>query len=143
VSNVRQPLGAHPRAARPRTPHQRAASDRDSVLTAAIDALSDCAQACAADAGDDLSENDVTEMIECIRLCLDCADICNAAVAVTSRADCDVDVTMPLLEACVASCKNTGDECEQHGRMHEHCRICALACRRCEQACRTLLDSMQ
>ncbi len=143
MRNARQSLAAHPRAAQPRAPHQRAADDYDGVLTAAIDALSDCAQACAADAGDDLSESDVTEMIECIRLCLDCADICNAAVAVTSRADCDIDVSMPLLEACVASCKNTGDECDQHAPTHEHCRICAQACRRCEQACRNLLDSMK
>jgi hypothetical protein len=42
------------------------------TLAATIDALNDCAQACAADADDDLSEHDVTEMVKCIRLCLDC-----------------------------------------------------------------------
>ncbi len=55
------------------------------VLAAAIDALSDCAQACTADVDDDLGEQDVTEMVKCIRLCLDCADVCTAATGVTSR----------------------------------------------------------
>jgi len=113
------------------------------MLATTIDALNDCAQACTADADDDLSEQNVTEMIKCIWLCLDCADVCIATVGVTSRqTDYDPNVTKPLLEACVATCKACGDECERHAQMHEHCRICAEACRRCEQACRELLDAL-
>ncbi|MEV8337837.1 four-helix bundle copper-binding protein [Leucobacter sp. NPDC077196] len=26
--------------------------------------------------------------------------------------------------------------------MHEHCRVCAEVCRRCEQACAVLLESL-
>ena len=75
-------------------------------------------------------------MIKCIRLCLDCADICTATAAVTSRQTAyDANVTRPLLEACVVSCKICGDECERHAGHHEHCRVCEQACRRCEQAC--------
>ena len=112
------------------------------LLAAAIDALSDCVQACNADNAADLGEPNVTEMVTCIRLCLHCADICTAAVGVMSRpAAYDAGVTRPLLEACVAICRNCGDECERHARMHEHCRVCAEACRRCEQACRDLLDA--
>jgi hypothetical protein len=44
------------------------------ALARAIDALSDCAQACMADVDDDLGEHDVTEMVTCIPLCLNCAD---------------------------------------------------------------------
>ena len=114
------------------------------VLAAAIDAMTDCAQACIADTDADLGEQNVTEMIRCIRLCLDCADVCTAAAAVTSRpAGYDADVTKPLLQACVAICKSCGDECERHARMHEHCRVCAEACRRCEQACRELLAALK
>jgi Domain of Unknown Function (DUF326) len=109
-------------------------------LTAAIDAISDCAQACTADTDADLSEQDVTGMVRCIRLCLDCTDVCTATAAVISRpAGYDADVTRPLLQACVAICKSCGDECERHAHM-QHCRVCAEACRRCEQACRKLLD---
>ena len=114
------------------------------LLAAAIDALSDCVQACNADNAADLGEQNVSEMVKCIRLCLDCADICTAAAAVTSRqTDYDANVTRPLLEACVAICKSCGDECERHAQHHQHCRVCAEACRRCEQACRNLLDIMK
>jgi Domain of Unknown Function (DUF326) len=114
------------------------------LLAATIDAISDCAQACAADADADLGEQNVTEMVRCIRLCLGCADVCTATLGVTSRpAEYDADVARPLLEACVAICRSCGDECERHARMHEHCRVCAEACRRCERACRELLDAMK
>ena len=114
------------------------------LLAAVIDALSDCAQACDADTAADLSEQNVAEMVACIRLCLDCADICIATARVTSRqTDYDASVTRPLLEACAAICRSCGDECERHARMHEHCRVCAEACRRCERACRELLDAMK
>ena len=114
------------------------------VLAAAIDALNDCDQACVADAGDDLGEHDVTEMVKCIRLCLDCADICAATARVTSRlTEYDANVIRPLLLACVAICKSCGDECEQHAGMHEHCRVCAEACRRCEQVCQELLGALK
>ena len=114
------------------------------LLAAAIEALSDCAQACTADNTADLGEQNVAEMVKCIRLCLDCADICTATVGVTSRqTEPHASVTRPLLEACVAICKSCGDECERHAAMHEHCRVCGEACRRCEQACSGLLDAMK
>ena len=114
------------------------------LLASAIDALSDCAQACIADVDADLSEQNVTEMVTCIRLCLDCADVCSATLGMTSRqASYDANVTRPLLQACVAICKSCGDECERHGKMHEHCRVCGQACRRCEQACRQLLAALE
>ena len=110
------------------------------LLAATIDALSDCAQACTADADADLREQNLAEMVKCIRLCLDCADVCAATAGVVSRqTDYDAYVTRPLLEACVAVCKSCGDECQRHARHHEHCRVCEQACRRCEQACRELL----
>ena len=114
------------------------------LLGATIDAISDCAQACTADTDADLGEQNVTEMVRCIRLCLHCADVCTATARVTSSlAEYDADVARPLLEACVAICKSCGDECQRHARMHEHCRVCAEACQRCERACKELLDAMK
>ena len=113
------------------------------VLAATIDALNDCAQACTADVDADLGEPDVAEMVKSIRLCLDCADICAATVAHTSRpAEYDSKITKLLLEACAAICKSCGDECERHAKMHAHCRVCEEACRRCERACRELLGAI-
>jgi hypothetical protein len=37
------------------------------LLAATIDALSDCAQACIADTGCDLGEENVGEMVRCVR----------------------------------------------------------------------------
>ena len=114
------------------------------LLAATIDALNDCAQACIADTGCDLSEPNVAEMVTCIRLCLDCADVCTATAGIISRqAEYDAHVTEPLLEACAAICKSCGDECERHAQMHAHCRVCAEACRRCERACRDLLAAVR
>jgi uncharacterized membrane protein len=114
------------------------------VLAATIDALSDCAQACIADADDNLREENLAEMVRCIRLCWDCADVCTATLGVVTRqAAYDASVTRPLLEACVAVCKSCGDECERHAHRHEHCRVCEQACRRCEQACRELLGTLK
>jgi hypothetical protein len=113
------------------------------VLAAAIDAMRDCAQACAADNAADLGEHNLADMVTCIRLCLDCTDICVAAAGVTSRlVTYDPAVLRPLLESCLAICRSCGDECERHAPMHAHCRVCAQACRRCEQACRELLAAL-
>jgi Domain of Unknown Function (DUF326) len=133
MSYARQMLSSYPRT-----------FNRDAgVLAATIDALNECSQACTADADDDLVEQNLPELVKCIRLCLDCADVCAATINVTSRqTEYDPNVTRPLLEACAVICKSCGDECEHHAAMHEHCRVCAEACRRCEQACRDLLAAM-
>jgi hypothetical protein len=113
------------------------------VLAEAIDAMGDCAQSCLACTAGDLGEDNLADMVKCIRLCLDCADICTAARAVISRlVEYDPAVVRPLLESCVASCRACADECERHAAMHAHCRICAQTCRHCEQACRALLAAL-
>jgi len=133
MSYARQMLDTYPRTLN---------VDAD-MLAATIDALSDCAQACIADTDADLSEDNLAEMVKCIRLCLNCTDICTATAGILSRlAEYDADATRPLLEACAATCKSCGDECEQHAHM-PHCRICADACRRCERACRDLLGALK
>jgi hypothetical protein len=83
-------------------------------------------------------------MVKCIRLCLNCADVCAATMGVVTRqAEYDVNVTRPLLEACIAICKSCGDECARHAPHMMHCRVCEQACRRCEQACRELLGTLK
>jgi hypothetical protein len=113
------------------------------LLAAAIDALDDCAQACNADNAADLSEQNVVEMVRCIRLCLDCVDVCTATLRVIGRqTQYDASLTRPLLESCVAICRSCGDECERHAHM-PHCQVCAEACRRCDHACQELLDALK
>jgi uncharacterized protein DUF326 len=113
------------------------------VLARCIEACYECAQACNACADDCLSEEDVADLVKCIRLNEDCADVCLVAGRVANRqTEYDANVTRAVLEACAQTCGSCGDECERHASHHEHCRICAEACRRCEQACRELLDAM-
>ena len=91
-----------------------------------------------------MSEPNLTEMVQCIRLCLDCTDVCTAPLGIISRlAEYDPSTTKPLLEACTATCRSCGDKRERHAQMHEHCRICTEACRRCEQACQDLLSVLK
>jgi hypothetical protein len=116
--------------------------DRE-TLVECIAACFECAQACTTCADACLSEDMVADLTACIRKNLDCADICVATGnALSRRTGYDADVTRAFLEACAAACQACGDECAQHGRMHEHCKICADACRRCEQACRALLATL-
>ncbi len=113
-------------------------------LVACIEACDDCAQACTACADACLSEQQVADLVKCIRQNLDCADVCQTTGRVLSRqTEYDATVTRSVLQACAQACKTCGDECERHASMGmEHCRVCAEACRRCEQACNDLLSAM-
>ena len=114
------------------------------VLAECIQACYDCAQACLACADACMAEEDLHELRQCIRLNQDCADVCMVTVRVISRqTGYDAHVTKSLLEACAATCKSCGDECEHHAKMHKHCGICAEACQRCEQACRELVGTIK
>jgi hypothetical protein len=44
--------------------------------------------------------------------------------------------------ACVQACEVSGDECDRHAQMHEHCRVCAEVCRRCQQVCEEVLAAI-
>src|SRR3546814_1324919 len=85
----------------------------------------------------------VDRVRECIRLNLDCADICVASgTRATRRTGTNEQVIVATLEACAEACRVCAEECERHASKHEHCRICAESCRRCEQACREAIQSI-
>ena len=132
-----------PKAAEMLSTYPRAFNVGADELADAIEALIECANTCTQCADACLSEQDVQRLTKCIRLDLDCADVCAATSRVISRqTDYDANVTRPVLEACIAACKSCGDECEAHGAHMAHCKVCADSCRRCEKACRTLLAAM-
>jgi hypothetical protein len=85
----------------------------------------------------------VADLAKCIRIDLDCADICATTGKVLSRLTAyDPATTRALVEACRTACKACAEECEKHADMRDHCQICAEACRRCEDACAALLTSL-
>ena len=123
----------------------RASNVDTDILVSCIEACYACAQACTACADACLSEEDVAELVTCIRTDLDCADVCETTGRVLSRqTGYDANLTRSVLQACAQACRSCGAECDRHAEMGmEHCRVCAEACRSCEQACTGLLEAMQ
>jgi hypothetical protein len=122
--------------------YPRSLSIDTQLLAKTLDALSDCVSTCIQCADACLAEDDLASLVKCINLNLDCADVCSATSRVLSRqSEHDRNVTRPVLDACIAACKSCGDECARHAPHMPHCATCADSCRRCEQACRELLDA--
>jgi hypothetical protein len=132
MNHVQRMLDTHPRGARM----------DGAALAECIQACYECAQSCTACADACLGEPGVAELVRCIRLNLDCFDVCVTTGNVVSRqTEPDWTLLRAQLEACASACGVCAEECERHAGHHEHCRVCAAACRGCEQACRRLLES--
>jgi hypothetical protein len=118
------------------------ALDREVALRCIAECL-DCIASCSACADDCLSEPRLPELLRCVRLDLDCADVCDATVRVVARQTMpDLQVVRATVVACAAACLACANECERHAAMHEHCRLCAQTCRQCKQACDDLLATL-
>jgi len=113
------------------------------TLSECVDACFECVGACTACADACLGEDQVKDLTRCIRLNLDCADICEATGRVLTRqAYPDWGLLRCQLEACARACDVSGAECRRHARTHQHCEICAESCSRCEEECRHLLQAL-
>ena len=108
---------------------------------ASISSMHDCAQSCISCADACLSEGDVQMLTRCIRLNLDCADMCTATAGILSRPSMVApEIWHSQLQACTIACRLCAEECERHASKYEHCRICGEACRECETACSDLVS---
>jgi hypothetical protein len=113
------------------------------MLVHCINACYECAQACTYCADACLSEDDVQMLVRCIRVNMDCAAICELTGRILIRlTQPDWSLNRSLVEACETASRICGDECERHASHHEHCRICAEACRQCEITCSRLLNAV-
>ena len=110
-------------------------------LAALLDTLAECHTVCLLCADACLAEGDAAQMVDCIRLDLDCATVCGATSSVLTRRSNDATVRR-LVEACRAACAACAEECERHGEHMEHCAQCAEVCRRCEAACASFLEAL-
>ena len=70
----------------------------------------------------------------CISLTRECALICDASARLLSMGG---DNATALCSMASLICDRCATECELNSAL-DHCRHCAIACRRCEEAC----DSM-
>lgn len=117
-------------------------SDGD-IARACVEACYECAAICASCADACLAEDDVAGMVTCIRLNLDCSDICEVTGRLFARPSSrDAEALRLQLEACAAMCRACGDECASHAQHSEHCRICSESCRRCAQACDRMIAAL-
>ena len=124
--------------------HPQVRGRANDALIRCIEECYSCAQTCTSCADACLAEDNVKSLAQCIRLNLDCADVCNITGRMaTRRTGSDEEMIRRMLDACAAACRLCGDECEKHASMHEHCRICAEACRRCMNACQEAGQGMK
>jgi hypothetical protein len=95
--------------------------------------LAECAAACDHCAIACLDEPEVKMLTHCIKLDLDCAEICRTTASFVARGSSHAK---HLLKECAEICEACGAECEKHAAHGmEHCRVCAEACKRCAVAC--------
>jgi hypothetical protein len=112
-------------------------------LARCIEACHACAQSCTACADACLGEQEPKTLVRCIRLNLDCADVCATTGNVLSRQTAfEPALARAVVQACAEACRVCAEECERHAEHMEHCRVCAESCRECEQACNEVVSSI-
>lgn len=94
--------------------------------------LAECAAACNHCSTACLEEKEVQMLTTCIKLDMDCAQICTVAAAFIARGSAHA---AHILKECAEICTLCAEECAKHTHM-EHCKRCAEACSRCAEACK-------
>ena len=92
--------------------------------------LAECVAACNYCSTACLEEADPKMMANCIKLDMDCAQICELTAAFISRGSAHAD---HIKKECAEICKKCAEECGKHN--NEHCKACAEACKKCAEAC--------
>lgn len=123
--------------------HPEPAGSNGDEARRCIEACVECTQTCTVCADACLGEADVAQMVACIRLNLDCADVCHVTGTLMTRpSHRDAPALRAQLQACVEICRACGDECARHGHHMEHCRVCAEACHACAEACEAMIGAL-
>jgi hypothetical protein len=113
------------------------------LIAACIEACFACSNSCTACADACLAEATVEHLRRCIRINMDCGDICTVTGRILSRqTETDWQLVRIQIEVCRVACQICRVECETHAGMHEHCKICAESCYICEEACARLLAAL-
>ena len=103
------------------------------IVEACLKTCGECAVACLSCAAACLLEDDPKPMVRCIALDLECADICQLAVASMARGGEHMKAICAL---CAQACRSCATECGKHDM--DHCKRCAEACKRCADACQAM-----
>jgi len=117
--------------------------EANAALIQCIEECYDCAQTCASCADASLAEDDVKMLARCIRLNLDCTDMCAATGAIATRhLLIESAMLREILAACALTCRRCEEECLKHASHHAHCRVCAEVCASCRKACEAAIASI-
>lgn len=129
--SIQTMIAEHPRGAL--ETHNAAAlgrAVRSTMLCSAI--CTSCADACLTEPMD---------MSQCIRVNLDCADLCQATSRIASRrTGHDRQLVRAVLRACIEACQRCAVECGRHA--NPHCQHCAQMCQDCAEDCVYALGSL-
>ncbi|MEO7531605.1 MAG: four-helix bundle copper-binding protein [Sediminibacterium sp.] len=97
-----------------------------------IDAMNDCATECNHCISACLEEQDVASLARCIKLNIDCAELCTLIAGFVAR---DSAHAMHLMKECAEICNACAEECEKFADRYDHCKKCAEVCRTCAEEC--------
>jgi hypothetical protein len=112
-------------------------------LTRCIEMCLQCAASCTACADECLDEPDIAELRHCIRLNLDCADVCALLARLLSRrGDPELSTLRACLEAATGICSAAALESAKHGEELEHCKLNADICLACSRECDAALSML-
>ena len=100
-----------------------------------INALNHCATLCNHCISGCLDESNVQMLSQCIKLDIDCAQVCNVTASLLARGSKHGE---HLMKECAEICDACAAECDKHAIKHDHCKLCAEACRACAEACRSM-----
>lgn len=109
-------------------------SEEKSML---IQALIDCNVVCNQCYYACFREEDVKMLSECIQLNRICAEVCDLTAGWVSVARRNDELAIVLKNLCVKICDSCADESEKY--LYEHCKRCAIACRKCSEVCKSLI----
>ncbi len=123
--------------------HPNPASDAGEEAFALVQAAAACAAVCTTCADACLEEDHPAAPRSCIRMCLDCAELCAVTGRLIARPGAqDPDTLRAQLEACAIACRACAAECDEHAETMDHCRICAESCRACADACERMQQTI-
>lgn len=124
--------------------HPQVGADYNAALGRAVKTTLLCGAICNSCADACLAETTGAEpmdMSQCIRLNLDCADLCLATSRIaTRRTGHDVSLIRTVLKACIEACQRCGAECGKHETAH--CQRCATMCNECVEDCLYALSAI-
>lgn len=73
------------------------------------------------------------DMVKCVRICLDCAEICRTSATYMVRGSYFMS---HIARACADICDACAEECERHEM--KHCQKCATLCRQAAEEYRKI-----